>query len=95
MSDATVHRISVPMSDRDLRDLELLQSSPEYREQLPASASSKAALTHAVFDEGMKVIKERAEARIYEEMAKESAETESRSKNRARLSRRGRDKVVD
>ena len=90
-----IKRLSLPLNERDYRDLDLLRNSREHRRELPVEGESNAAFAHAVFEEGMRVIKERASARIYEEMARESAEVAERASQRGRLTRRGRDRVVD
>nr|WP_314844331.1 hypothetical protein [uncultured Microbacterium sp.] len=95
MTTTITRRLSLPLSDRDYSDIELLRSSKEYRREIPAGIDSNAAVAHAVFEEGMRAIKERAAARVYEEMAKESAEVAARAADRERLTRRGRDRVID
>lgn len=85
------------MNERDWEDLELIRSSPEYREALGSISddSSNAAVAHAIFEEGLRVVKERAAIAVYEQMAADEAMQRESAANRARLSRRGRDLSID
>lgn len=63
-------RLSVPLTGRDLADLETIRRSPERLNELEVSSeSSEAALVHAVFEKGLQLLKEEARERAYEELA--------------------------
>lgn len=71
-------RKSLPLSERDLRDLANLRRSPSHRAALAALAgsdlsdtSSEAAVLHAVWEAGLKAVLERVEEEGYEQMATE------------------------
>lgn len=69
-------RKSLPLSAHDLEDLKLLKESPTYREALAKAAgveisnsASEAAVLHAVWEAGLKAIREQIEDQGYAEMA--------------------------
>ncbi len=71
-------RKSLPLSERDLRDLSVLRRSPSHRAALAdlagssiSETSSEAAVLHAVWEAGVKAVLERVEEAGYEEMAAE------------------------
>ena len=94
-STGTTRRLSLPLSDRDYNDLDLIRSSPEYRGEVDAESDSNAALAIAVFEEGMRVIKERAQANIYAKMVADDEYQHALVKGQDRLRRHGRGQVVD
>jgi hypothetical protein len=91
-------RLSVPLTDKDYADLALIRNSPERLRELGedlSPSSGQAALVHAVFEEGMRSIKERAVEEAYEAMARDEELAREARANRKRLSRRGRDVELD
>lgn len=68
-------RLSVHLSARDRRDLEMIRRSPERLEALSEKIdrdASEAKLVHAVFEAGLKALNEAAEERAYRELARDS-----------------------
>jgi hypothetical protein len=71
-------RKSVPMSERDVRDLAVLRRSPSHggvravRGGLPITESTRAAaVLHAVWEAGLKAVLERVEDEGYAQLASE------------------------
>lgn len=85
------------MTVSDWADLELVRSSPEAREALGITNArpSNAEISKALFDEGMRIAKERFELGVYEQMAHDQQEQRAQFAQRQRLMRRGRDQVGD
>ncbi|HEY6794182.1 MAG TPA: hypothetical protein VI248_05825 [Kineosporiaceae bacterium] len=72
--DETKTRKSVPLTARDLADLDLISRSPEAREAIGATAvTSESALLHALMAAGLRVAREAAEAAAYAEYAEWAA----------------------
>lgn len=85
-------RLSMPLTARDQRDLKVLRNSPTGLSQLPggvAPDSSEAKLVHAVFEEGMRVLKEQALEAAYAEMGAETRERSQRRREQIAGRRRG------
>lgn len=96
MEALTTSRLSLPLSAEDARDLEAMRRSPEFlREESLSENPSKAATAQAIFQQGMRVVKQREYAKLYAEMAAEETQLAESSANRQRLLRRGRDTVAD
>ncbi|WP_146755194.1 hypothetical protein [Arthrobacter sp. AQ5-05] len=96
MEALTTSRLSLPLSAEDARDLEAMRRSPEFlREESLSENPSKAATAQAIFQQGMRVVKQREYAKLYAEMAAEETQLAESSANRQRLLRRGRDTVPD
>ncbi|RAX50744.1 hypothetical protein DQ353_04215 [Arthrobacter sp. AQ5-05] len=73
-----------------------MRRSPEFlREESLSENPSKAATAQAIFQQGMRVVKQREYAKLYAEMAAEETQLAESSANRQRLLRRGRDTVPD
>ncbi len=75
-----VRRPSLPLTERDERDLALLSSSPGHREALERlsgleapSSVSEAAMLHAVFEVGLATIRSAVEEASYALLAAEQA----------------------
>lgn len=71
-------RKSLPLSERDLRELATLRNSPSHQAALDAlagsnikDASSEAAVLHAVWEAGLNAVLERVEEQGYQQMAAE------------------------
>ena len=87
-------RLSLPLTDRDYADLEAISSSPESLRELGedlAPGSSKAAVAVAVFEEGLRSIKERMAMSTYAAMGADIEEQREAQAERRRRERRGRD----
>lgn len=85
-------RLSLPLTARDQRDLEVLRNSPRGLSRLPegiSADSSEAKLVHAVFEEGMKVLKERALEAAYAELGAEARADSRRRREQIAGRRRG------
>ena len=66
----TVKRPSVPLTERDLRDLQRIRESPSAQRELGvASDASEATMLHAVLERGLREVREAAEAEAYERYA--------------------------
>lgn len=89
----TVRRISMPLTERNSQDLALIRSSPEFKRELNTNSDSEGALARAVFEEGVRAVMERIAERAYQQMGEDEAARNLA--NRQRLTRRGRDRVVD
>lgn len=85
------------MSQKDWADLELIKSTPDYRAVLGLEhdATSNAEVSHAIFEAGVRAIKEQAEYEIYAQMAAGSEFRSAQQVNRERLQRRGRTIPLD
>ena len=90
--DRTVARKSLPLTERDLHDLETLRESAIHREALSQAAhieladdASEAALLHAIHKAGMRAVRQQIEEQGY----KEIGETMD-GNQRQRVSRRRR-----
>ena len=87
-------RLSLPLSDRDYADLEAISNSTdalrELRDDLDPR-SSRAAIALAVFEEGLRTVKERLTVGAYAEMGTDAEEQRLARADRTRRSRRGRD----
>ncbi|SDS33605.1 hypothetical protein SAMN04489752_1488 [Brevibacterium siliguriense] len=84
-------RLSVSLTERDMTDLKAVENSPEHLAELPGNLtpeSSEAALVHAIFEEGMRAVKERALEEVYRRIGQE--EREESQQRRARLKGRNR-----
>lgn len=96
MEAVTTSRISLPLTSQDARDLEAMRRSPEFlRRESLSDNPSKAATARAIFQEGMRVVKQREYAKLYAEMAAEETQLAESTASRRRLLRRGRDTVAD
>lgn len=90
-----VRRPSLPLTERDVDDLQALQSSEELRlaleelspDGLRAGKLSESALLHAIWTTGMAAIREKAEIVGYQALAASMTETEV-AENRASARRR-------
>ncbi|MFF1878627.1 hypothetical protein [Leifsonia sp. NPDC058230] len=84
-SASTGKRLSVPLTARDLADLDLIRNSPERLDALPGDvdASSEASLVHAVFIAGLERLREAAEAAGYAAYAADPEFQEYRAARRA------------
>ena len=85
-------RLSMPLTARDQRDLKALRNSPTGLSRLPggiASDASEAKLVHAVFEEGMRVLKEKELEAAYAEMGAEIRENSQRRRVQVTGRRRG------
>lgn len=78
-------RLSVPLTPRDLADLELIRNSAERLDALPrdVDVTSEAALVHAVFEAGLERIHEAAELAGYEAYAQDPEFVEYRAARRS------------
>lgn len=85
----------MPLTERDSQDLELIRSSPEFRRELNAGSDSEGAIARALFEEGVRAIMERLAERAYQQMGEDEEEARHALANRQRMTRRGRDRVVD
>ncbi len=69
--DEAKTRKSVPLTARDLADLDLISRSPEAREAIGATAAtSESALLHVLVTAGLRVAREAADAAAYAEYAR-------------------------
>ena len=90
-----VRRPSLPLSERDERDLALLSSSPLHRDALVRLSGedvadfsvSEAALLHAVFEVGLTAIREATEEAGYAQLAADQAAEAARHHADARRRR--------
>lgn len=85
LSSTTVgKRLSVPLTTRDLEDLNLIRNSPERLGTLSADidVTSEAALVHAVFEAGLEHIRQAAELAGYDSYAREPEFLEYRAARR-------------
>lgn len=71
-------RKSLPLTDGDLEELEQLRSSPERRSALArlagaelSGSTSEARLLHAIFEAGLRAVRELAEDEGYAELARQ------------------------
>lgn len=78
MLSSSTQRKSLPLSDRDLRDLDKLRGSDAHRAALArytsttvTETSSEAAILHAIFEAGMRAVREQVEEQGYAQMAAE------------------------
>ncbi|PAU90104.1 hypothetical protein CK505_12555 [Kocuria sp. WN036] len=91
-SAEVVRTPEVGLTRKDLADLDLIRRSPERLRELgteEGSASDKI-LVHAVFEEGMRAIKDRNMADAYAEMAEEQFTDEGQAERSAHKARRAR-----
>ena len=96
MTTQASQRLSLPLSARDRADLDMIQGSAAHMRELDLDAqASRAATAKAVFEEGLKIVKERIAQDSYAAMGAEQAEIARRRHNRDRLSARGRDRGDD
>jgi hypothetical protein len=86
-----VRRPSLPLTERDERDLALLSSSPGHREALERlsgletpSAVSEASMLHAVFEVGLAAIRSAVEEASYAQLAAEQAGAAAQHRAEAR-----------
>jgi hypothetical protein len=91
MRTPIVRRPSLPLTERDERDLALLASSPEHREALARlsglespSSVSEAAVLHAVFEVGIATIRSAVEEASYALLAAEQASAAAQLRAEAR-----------
>lgn len=84
-------RKSLPLSERDLRDLAVLRGSTAHRAALSrlahsevTEASSEAAMLHAVLEAGIKAVQELVESEGYAQIAAEDAAEERQAVARRR-----------
>lgn len=76
--DRSAVRKSLPLSDRDIREIEMLRGSGERRAALShlvsgnlAENSSEATVLHAVFEAGLRAVTQEIESRGYAELAED------------------------
>ena len=86
-----VRRPSLPLTERDERDLALLSSSPGHQEALQRlsgmespSTVSEAAVLHAVFEVGLATIRSAVEEASYAQLAAQQAEAAAQFRAEAR-----------
>lgn len=98
-SAEVVRTPEVGLTRKDVADLDIIRRSPErLRELGTGKAESDTALVHAVFEEGMRAIKERNMIDAYEALAQDLRAGDGRSElegNKARLKNRRRDRWDD
>lgn len=98
-SAEVVRTPEVGLTRKDMADLDIIRRSPERLRELGAGkAESDTALVHAIFEEGMRAIKERNVIDAYEALAEDLRTSEGRSEyegNKARLKSRRRDRWDD
>ena len=98
MASKISRRLSLPLSDKDEVDLALIRKSPERLRDLKdglTNASSESAIVHAVFEKGLRSIREQAMEETYAEMAADAKVAAEAVANRLRLARRPRDSDAD
>ncbi len=89
-------RQSVPMSEQDWAEIEMVKTSPEFQESLGLdSKPSNAEITRALLHEGLRSVREKTEVLIYQEMGKDAEFVSHNRAQRERLSKRGRDITKD
>lgn len=84
-------RLPLPLTPQNERDLTTMRESPNRLSELPGHItpqSSKAKLVHAIFEEGMRVMKERELEETYRRIGEE--EREQSKARHARLKGRQR-----
>jgi hypothetical protein len=91
----TVARKSLPLTARDLRDLDILRGSPARRGALASLVDievgetlSEAQLLHAVLEAGLRAVEERIEEDGYARIAAERSETEQAARRAVARRRR-------
>jgi TfoX/Sxy family transcriptional regulator of competence genes len=91
MKIASTTRKSLPLSERDLEDLRTLRGSPDQRAALAevtgteiGEKASDAFLLHAVWEAGIKAIRDQLEDRAYAEMAAQQDVASRRASARRR-----------
>lgn len=88
-SAEVVRTPEVGLTRKDMADLDIIRRSPErLRELGTGQAESDTVLVHAVFEEGMRAIKERNMNDAYAAMAEEEQTEEGRAERQARKARR-------
>lgn len=95
LSQRAVRRMPLPLTDRDLADLAKLREPGVEREalaaltpgELPEGELTEAALLHAVFEAGLRAVRDAAEERSY---AADAAAYERADAERRRTARRRR-----
>lgn len=89
-------RQSVPLTEQDWADIEMVKTSPGFQESLGlGSAPSNSEVTRALLREGLRSLRENNESKIYQEMAKDAQLISQERAQRSRLSQRGRDITKD
>jgi hypothetical protein len=93
----TAARKSLPLTERDLHDLETLRESAIHREALSQAAhieladdASEAVLLHAIHEAGMRAVRQQIEEQGYKEIGETMAGNE-----RQRVARRRRPSWAD
>lgn len=94
IKQSTVRRPSLPLTEADERDLDLLRTSPVYRRALDevspdasladAGELTESALLHAVLEVGLATIRENALDAGYEELARQREGSQRRVSRRRR-----------
>jgi hypothetical protein len=93
MNEPAVRRPSLPLTDRDVADLDRIRSSPSDRAALghlvpgrvPAEGSvAESVLLHAIFEAGLRAVRERAEEEGYRQLAAEYKAEDAERRARAR-----------
>ncbi|WGY04331.1 hypothetical protein QI633_11295 [Nocardioides sp. QY071] len=89
--DRPAARKSLPLSARDIRDIDMLRGSADRRAALSnlvaeevAEDSSEAAVLHAVFEAGLRAVSQELESRGYAEIAEDYTLAERRRVSRRR-----------
>ena len=98
MTSTISRRLSLPISARDEADLALIRKSPESLRVLNSDltdSSSETAVVRALFEQGLRLIREQAMQETYAEMAADMKIAAEAAANRLRLSRRPRDSDED
>jgi len=99
LNEPTERRTALPLTARDLADLDKLREPGPERDalcalgpKLPVGEVSESFLVHAVFTAGLRAVQEQAEALSY---AEESGERHARAAENLRAARRHRPSWAD
>ncbi len=82
-------RPSLPLTERDERDLASIRESPEYRRafeeatgEVDAASMSESAMLHALFEAGINVLRQRVQDEGYAELAHQQSEHRDAARRR-------------
>lgn len=95
MNERAVRRATLPLTARDVQDLDALREAPEYGSTVAAALGlnpnaamdvTESVLLHFIFTRGLQSLKEEAEKAAYDRVAKEQQATEALRDVRSRTS---------
>ena len=96
MNERAVRRATLPLTARDVQDLDALREAPEYPTAMAAALGldpnaatdvTESVLLHFIFTRGLQSLKEEAEEAAYDRVAMEQQATAARRRAEARRRR--------